>query len=47
MDQSVSTTRKRKLFEHSPVEKKRKDVNLAPEVGEVLEADEIVSEGEK
>ena len=47
MDQSVLTSRKRKLLEDSPVEKQREKVNLVPEVGEILDLEEIVSEGEK
>ena len=45
MDQSVSTSRKRKLLENSQVEKKREKINLVP-VGDILEREEIVLKGE-
>lgn len=46
MDQSVSTSRKRKLFEDSSVEKKRKKINVVPDVGDILKREEIVLKGE-
>ena len=47
MDQSLSTSRKRKLFEDSPVEKKHEKINLVPDVGDILKREEIVLKGEK
>ena len=46
MDQSVSTSRKRKLFGDSSVEKKREKINLVPDVGDILQREEIVLKGE-
>ena len=46
MDQSVSTSRKRKLLKDSPVEKKREKINLVSEVGDILESEETVLKGE-
>ena len=47
MDQSLSASRKRQLLEDSPAEKRRKKINFVPEVGDILESEEIVLEGEK
>ena len=45
--QSLSTSRKRKLFEDSPVERSGKKINLVPEAGDILEREEVVFESEK
>ena len=47
INQSLSTSRKRKLLEDSPVEKKRQENKFSSEAGDILEREEIVLESEK